>query len=77
MLDLHDRETLTLDDLEGCEVRLNVPGGAHFEGTFKDGTWFVYDAGGKHPPAGTYELSFRAPGTEPWHNDAKLPTVDL
>jgi hypothetical protein len=74
---IHELEEPTLDDLDGYEVRLNEPGGRHFEGELHQGMADVRDLDGKRPPPGTYELSFRPKGSTGWANDARLPTIEV
>lgn len=76
-MEIHDLAEPTLNDLDGYEIRLNEPGGRHFEGTLKDGMADVRDLDGKPPPAGRYELSFRPAGAIGWANYYRLPTLDV
>lgn len=74
---IHDLERPRVEDLEGMDVRLNEPGGRHFEGVLHNGYFDVFDADREPPPPGVYELAFREHGTTAWANDARLPTVEL
>jgi hypothetical protein len=67
----------TLDDLAGFDIRLNAPGGAHFEGRLDGDGHFVPADGTPAPGHGRYEISFRAPGRTAWMNDARLEFLEL
>ncbi len=74
---IHDLDDPGPGNLIGLEIRANEPGGRHWEGRMtRQGPEFRPDDNGDIPP-GTYELSFREPGTTAWANDARLPTVEV
>lgn len=68
---------LTPNDLAGFEVRLNEPGGQHWEGVIDEQGRFRATDGSALPAPGKYELSFRKKGATAWGNAAELPELEV